>query len=56
MRLDYVQDSTLFIRNDLMAPPVVDNLEQREPVGVVRRHEISNAYVRRVHVPQSVEN
>ena len=41
----------LFVENDLMTLPVVDNLESRRVIGLVRRFEISSAYLRRVHGP-----
>jgi len=41
----------LFVENDLLALPVVDDLRQRHVVGMVRRHEIAAVYVRRVHAP-----
>jgi CIC family chloride channel protein len=43
----------LFVENDLLALPVVNNLEQREVIGMVRRHEIASAYLHRVHGPPS---
>jgi CIC family chloride channel protein len=46
----------LFIENDLMALPVVDDLKQRRLIGMVRRHEVASAYVRRVHAPQTTED
>jgi len=45
----------LFVENDLVALPVVQDLKQREIVGMVRRHEIASAYVRRVHGPASTD-
>ncbi|MEN6405684.1 MAG: chloride channel protein [Thermoguttaceae bacterium] len=45
--LDRAQE--LFIENDLLALPVVDNLEQRTLLGVVRRFDIASAYLRHVH-------
>jgi CIC family chloride channel protein len=45
----------LFVENDLLALPVVRDLEQREVVGMVRRHEIASAYLRRVHGPASTD-
>ena len=41
----------LFIENDLLALPVVDDLEQRRVVGIVRRFEIASAYLRHIHGP-----
>jgi CIC family chloride channel protein len=45
----------LFVENDLPALPVVDDLVEREVVGMVRRHEIASAYLRRVHGPARTE-
>ncbi len=45
----------LFVENDLLALPVVEDLKQRRVLGVVHRHEISGAYLRRVQGPQNVE-
>jgi chloride channel protein, CIC family len=39
----------LFVENDLLALPVVDDLKARHVVGMVRRFEIASAYLRRVH-------
>ncbi len=39
----------LFVENDLVALPVVDNLRSRRLIGLVRRFEISSAYVKHVH-------
>jgi CBS domain-containing protein len=44
----------LFVENDLLALPVVDDLKHRILVGMLRRHDISSAYVRRVHGPASI--
>lgn len=45
----------LFVENDLLALPVVRDLKQRAVVGMVRRHEIASAYLRRVHGPPSTD-
>jgi len=45
----------LFVESDLLALPVVNDLEQRRVVGMVRRREISSAYLRHVHGPASTE-
>ena len=45
----------LFVENDLLALPVVNDLSQRQVVAMVRRHEISSAYLRRVQGPVSTE-
>jgi chloride channel protein, CIC family len=42
----------LFVENDLMALPVVDNSQNRTLVGMLRRFDISNAYVRHLHGPR----
>ncbi len=39
----------LFVENDLQALPIVDDLENRHVVGMVRRFDIANAYLRHVH-------
>jgi len=41
----------LFVENDLLALPVVNDLEERRVVGLVRRFEIASAYLRHVHGP-----
>jgi CIC family chloride channel protein len=41
----------LFVENDLMALPVVDDPKTRKLLGIVRRFDISSAYLRRVHGP-----
>ena len=41
----------LFVENDLSALPVVGDLQQRKLVGMVRRSEISTAYLRQIHGP-----
>ena len=41
----------LFVENDLLILPVVKDLETRQVVGMVRRSEISNAYIRRIQGP-----
>lgn len=47
--LDRAQE--LFIENDLPALPVVNDLQQRKVVGIVRRFEIAGAYLRHIHGP-----
>jgi chloride channel protein, CIC family len=59
MMLGYIQPLTpgdtldraqeLFIENDLLALPVVDDLKQRKVIGIVRRFEIATAYLRHIH-------
>jgi len=61
MMLGYIQPLTpndtldraqeLFIENDLLALPVVNDLDQREVIGMVRRFEIASAYLRHIHGP-----
>ena len=41
----------LFVENDLLALPVVNDLKQRTVVGIVRRFEIASAYLRHIHGP-----
>jgi CBS domain-containing protein len=45
----------LFVENDLLVLPVVNDLKQRQVIGMVHRHEISSAYLRRVQGPVSTE-
>ncbi len=45
----------LFVENDLLVLPVVDDLKQRQVIGMVHRHEISSAYLRRVQGPTSTD-
>jgi CIC family chloride channel protein len=44
--LDRAQE--LFVENDLLALPVVSNLDERRLLGMMRRFDISNAYFRRI--------
>jgi CIC family chloride channel protein len=46
-RLDRAQE--LFVENDLLALPVVDNLVNRRVLGIVKRSDIAGAYLRHVH-------
>jgi CBS domain-containing protein len=39
----------LFVENDLLALPVVDNLMEKKVVGLMRRADVANAYLRFVH-------
>lgn len=41
----------LFIENDSLALPVVNNAEERKVIGTVRRFEIASAYLRHIHGP-----
>jgi len=45
----------LFVENDLLVLPVVRVLKQRQVIGMVHRHEIPGAYLRRVQGPVSTE-
>jgi CIC family chloride channel protein len=45
----------LFVENDLLVLPVVDDLKRRQVIGMVHRHEISSAYLRRVQGPAPTE-
>jgi hypothetical protein len=38
-----------------LALPVVNDLQQRQVVGMVRRREVSGAYLRHVHGPASTD-
>jgi CIC family chloride channel protein len=42
----------LFVENDLLTLPVVGDLAQRRLVGMIRRFEVSGAYVRHLHAPR----
>jgi CIC family chloride channel protein len=46
----------LFVENDLLVLPVVDDLEHRRVAGMVHRHEISSVYLRRVQGPARTED
>jgi chloride channel protein, CIC family len=39
----------LFVENDVMALPIVDDLKQQHVLGMIRRQEIASAYLRRIH-------
>ena len=45
----------LFVENDLMALPVVDDLQTRKVIGIVRRFEIASALAAHVHSPKATE-
>ena len=45
--LDRAQE--LFVENDLMTLPIVNDLQQRQVIGMVRRFEIASAYLQRLH-------
>ena len=42
----------LFVENDLLALPIVNDLQERQLLGMIRRFDIASAYVRRVHGPR----
>ena len=39
----------LFVENDVLALPIVADLQQRKVIGMIRRQEIASAYLRHVH-------
>ncbi len=39
----------LFVENDVLALPIVVDLQQRQVAGMIRRQEIASAYLRHVH-------
>jgi CBS domain-containing protein len=41
----------LFVENDLLALPIVDDLRQRRVIGMVRRFDIARTYLRHVQGP-----
>jgi len=43
----------LFVENDLLILPVVDDHEHNRVLGMVRRFDISGAYVRYLHGPRT---
>jgi len=45
----------LFVESGLPALPVVNDLNQRQLVGMVRHHEIASSCLRRAHNPASIE-
>ncbi len=49
--LDRAQE--LFVENDLLALPIVSDLESRRVIGMMRRFDISNAYLRRLQGPSN---
>jgi CIC family chloride channel protein len=50
-RLDRAME--LFVEQDLLALPVVDNLKARHVVGIVRRSDLAQAYLRQLHGQQA---
>ena len=51
-RLDEMLEA--FVENDLLALPVVENVTNRRVLGIVRRAQISEEYLRRVHGPSGI--
>jgi len=51
--LDRAQE--LFVENDLLTLPVVDDLQRRRVIGMARRSDIAGAYLRRLHGPSAAE-
>jgi CIC family chloride channel protein len=45
--LDQAQE--LFVDNDLLALPLVDDLKNRRVLAMIRRHDIASAYLQHVH-------
>jgi len=43
----------LFVENDLLALPVVDNLKTRQVIAMVRRFDVASAYLRHIHGPRA---
>lgn len=43
----------LFVENDLLALPVVGDLEARRVIAMVRRFDIASAYLRHLHAPRA---
>ena len=39
----------LFVENDLLALPIVDNRTDRRVIGMIRRYEIASAYLSYLH-------
>jgi len=42
----------LFVENDLLALPIVNDLKERRIIGMVRRFDIATAYLHHVHGPK----
>ena len=47
--LDRAQE--LFVENDLLTLPIVNDLQRRQVIGMVRRFDIASAYLQRLHGP-----
>ncbi len=45
--LDRAQE--LFVENDLLTLPIVNDLQRRQVIGMVRRFDIASAYLQRLH-------
>lgn len=50
--LDRAQE--LFVENDLLTLPIVNDHQQREVIGLVRRFDVASAYLHRLHGPPAV--
>jgi len=50
-RLDRAME--LFVEQDLLALPVVNDLKERRVIGLVRRSDLANAYLRHLHGQRS---
>ncbi len=48
--LDRAQE--LFVENDLLVLPIVNDLHDRMFIGMIRRYEIASAYLRRLQGPK----
>jgi CIC family chloride channel protein len=46
----------LFVENDLLALPIVDDQQRRTVLGLARRFDISSAYVRHLHGPATSDS
>lgn len=46
----------LFVENDLLALPLVDNLKERKLLGMIRRMDLASAYLRHVQGPPKAES
>jgi CBS domain-containing protein len=44
----------LFVESDRLALPIVDSSAEQRVIGIVRRADISSAYLRHVHGPNSL--
>ncbi len=46
----------LFVENDLLALPVVDNLKDKKVIGLMRRADLASAYMRLVHATPAADD